>query len=61
MAVVRATGGPGGRADLIKSRAAALGNVPEFTETFVLPMNHTMESGCDKCTGESSSGGREEE
>lgn len=60
MAVVRAIGGPGGHADLIKSRAAALRNVPEFTETFVLPVNHTMESGCDKCTGECS-GGREEE
>lgn len=60
MAVVRATGGQGGQSDLIKGRPAVLGNVPEFMETFALPMNHMMESGCDKCTGECS-GGTEEE
>lgn len=59
MAVVQATSGQGGRSDLIESRPAAGGSVLEFMETFALPMNHMMESGCDKCTGEFS-GSREE-
>lgn len=60
MAVVQATGNPGGRSELIQSRAAAFGNVPEFMKTFALPVNRMKESGCDKCTGESS-GSRAEE